>query len=147
MKPSEKLLKGLEFASKNKRDLPYTVLDDKVVAFDCDDTLVMWKGGQEDYISSKDKVKLKCPWSGKEMFLTPHKKHIQKVKGYARSGWFVIIWSMGGGPWANEVSKALHLTEYASLIIGKPEICYDDMPLSEAFGTRKYLQDRKNSND
>ena len=128
---------------------PIVILDDKIAGFDCDDTLVMWTETPADYQPGEGKIAIVDPYkttpSGDPIYiyLTPHKKHIQKLKGYSKSGWFVIVWSMGGGAWAKNVADALGITNKASLIIGKPSIIYDDMPLAEAFGQRKYMQDKK----
>lgn len=133
---------------------PAIFLQDKIVAFDCDDTLVMWDEKGKDYEPADGKVKISDPYyqpsgpysSGRGtpfIYLTPHKKHIQKLKGYAKSGWFVIIWSAGGGPWARNVADALGLREYADLIISKPSVCFDDMPVGEGIGQRKYYTDKK----
>lgn len=126
------------------------ILNDKVVCFDVDDTLVMWNPDGISYYDDPDAIEVPCPSSSygpysrqQSFWLKPHKKHIQKLKGYARSGWFVIIWSAGGGPWARNVANTLGLTEYADLIIGKPSVCFDDLPVGEAIGQRKYYQDKK----
>lgn len=117
------------------------VLADKVVAFDCDQTLVMW--GENRNEPKPDRIEIIDPQDGERLQLTPHHLHIRKLKGYHRAGWFVIVWSMGGGEWAKAVSDALGITEHTSLIIGKPTVLFDDMPTGEAFGTRKYFQPKK----
>lgn len=128
-----------------------TILDDKVVCFDCDDTLVMWHDGglKPDTPGS---IYIKDPYysglyGSSGFYLVPHKKHIQKLKGYARSGWFVIIWSAGGGPWANEVKHALKLEDYVNLTMAKPQICYDDLPVGEGIGRRVWYQPKKERED
>lgn len=49
----------------------------------------------------------------------------------------------GWAAWAKAVVDALELHEHVDLIMCKPGIIYDDMPLNEAFGQRKYYQDKK----
>lgn len=129
----------------------FTNVNDRVVAFDCDDTLVMWTG--KDWEPAAHKVAFNCPISlmgdgqiirTDTVYLVPHQKHIQKLKGYANTGWFVIVWSAGGGAWAKEVVRVLNLENHVSLVTGKPIYCYDDLPLNEAIGQRKYYMDKKN---
>lgn len=115
--------------------------NERVVSFDCDDTLVMW--GDDFYQPNEGRIAILDPNDGKTMYLTPHALHIRKLKGYHQSGWFVIIWSAGGGAWANAVAKALELEEHCSLITAKPSILFDDQPLNNAFGERKYWQPKK----
>lgn len=124
--------------------------NDKVVTFDVDDTLVMWD--DNPFAPEHDKISFENPvsflGSGKiirteTVYLTPHKKHIQKLKGYANSGYFVIVWSMGGGAWAESVVTTLGLQDHVSLITGKPLYLYDDLPLTEALGERRYYQPKK----
>lgn len=109
---------------------------EKVVAFDCDDTLIMW--GDTFYDPQPGRIPIVDPNDNKTMYLTPHKKHVHKVKGYFRAGYFVIIWSAGGGAWANAVARELGLHNFCHLITSKPQFVYDDLPLNEAIGTRKY---------
>lgn len=127
---------------------PVINTNDKVVSFDVDDTLVMWDADCNQ--PGEGKIAVLDPYQSAGygevpiyIYLTPHEKHIQKLKGYARSGFYIIIWSMGGGEWARNVADALKLTEYCDLISGKPVYLYDDMPLNEAFGERKYFQPKK----
>jgi hypothetical protein len=116
-----------------------------------DDTLVIWTGGQEDFEPGSGKIAISNPVGfigGKVVkteifYLTSHDKHIQKLKGYKRSGYYVIVWSMGGGEWAKSVVEALQLKDHVDFVTGKPLYLYDDLPLNEAFGTRKYYDSKK----
>ena len=130
---------------------PIKILNEKVVAFDCDGTLVLW----EEDISYWPKGAIffpnpyysPSPYTGTRgagEYLVPHKKHIQKLKSYSKNGYFVIVWSMGGGPWAQSVVDTLELNEYVDLIMPKPNICYDDMSIGNAFGERKFYKDKEN---
>lgn len=124
--------------------------NDRVVAFDCDDTLVMWDG--DEFQPHTGAIAFANPTSTllsgtilktENVYLVPHRKHIQKLKGYAKSGWFVIVWSAGGGNWANEIVNKLDLKKYVNLITAKPTILFDDLPLQDAIGRREYFMDKK----
>lgn len=117
------------------------VLNKKIVSFDVDQTLVMW--GEKRNEPKEGRILIVDPNDGENMYLTPHTKHIQKLKDYKRSGWFVIVWSASGGDWAHAVCQALDIVDHTSLIIGKPSILFDDLPLNEAFGDRKYMLPKK----
>jgi hypothetical protein len=129
-------------------------LNDRIVAFDCDDTLVMWVGN--DFEPHPKKLLFKNPTTSlgtgevlktEDTYLVPHQKHIQKLKGYSKSGYFVIVWSAGGGAWAKEVIKVLGLEEHVHLVTGKPVYLFDDLPLQDAIGERKYFQPKKFENE
>lgn len=106
--------------------------EDKIVCFDVDDTLVMWAApaGNVPIIDQLD---------GSTVNLRPHSKHIQKLKGYARSGWYVIVWSAGGHLWAKSVVESLKLQDYVDMVMSKPSICYDDLPVGEGIAPRRYF--------
>lgn len=117
----------------------------KFVAFDCDDTLVMWNEVPfQDEIDLYGTIPFQDPYKNKMIHnLRPHKKHIQKLKGYAQSGWTVMVWSAGGWEWAKTVVETLGLQDYVDLIMSKPDVCYDDMPVGEGIAIRKYYLDKK----
>jgi len=124
--------------------------NDRIVAFDCDDTLVMWEG--REWEPGPNRVEFHCPISltgdnviikTDTVYLVPHTKHIQKLKGYKRSGYYIIVWSAGGGAWAKEVVRVLGLEEHVDFVTSKPVYLYDDLPLNEAIGQRKYYQLKK----
>lgn len=119
---------------------PFLLNSDKIVSFDCDDTLVMWPNNPYQY--RKDAVRLELGPKKDIVYLYPHLKHIRKLKGHKRSGYKVIIWSMGGYEWALEVATKLELLDHVDLIMSKPIYLYDDMPLNDAFMYRRYYQPR-----
>jgi hypothetical protein len=126
---------------RNQKHSPVYFAHERPVNFDVDDTLVMWD--DKFHEPGPGKVAIVDPFDGTTVYLTPHEKHIQKLKGYARCGWFVVVWSAGLGPWAKAVVEALGLQEHVDLIMSKPLVCFDDLPLDEAIGVRKYYQPKK----
>lgn len=125
---------------RNKKT-PQVIENKKSVFWDCDDTLVMWDD-QFTQPGGKKEPFIDC-YDGATLYLKPHKKHIQKLKGYANSGWHVVVWSAGGWKWAKTVVYTLQLEGYVDIIMGKPEICFDDLPVGEGVGRREYYQDKK----
>jgi FMN phosphatase YigB (HAD superfamily) len=116
----------------------------KFVAFDCDDTLVMWDRDMMFDESAKGVIEFKDPYQKDISYLLkPHKKHIQKLKGYKNSGWTVMVWSAGGWGWAKTVVETLGLEKHVDIVMSKPRYCYDDLPVGEGIGIRKYYQPKK----
>jgi phosphoserine phosphatase len=113
---------------------------EKVVAFDCDDTLVLW--GDKPFEPGPGKERF-VDQDGEVFYFRVHAKHVQKLKGYARSGYFVIVWSMSGSAWAKAIVEQLKLQDYVSFVTAKPQYLFDDMPLNEAFGKRMFFQPKK----
>lgn len=102
-----------------------------VTAFDCDETLVMWSWDAEH---DKDAIEIMQPMeNGPLSFnkLVPNKPVIERLKGHAAQGHTIIVWSAGGGSWAEAVVKALDLEKFVSACMSKPQFFYDDLPAVE----------------
>lgn len=111
----------------------------KSAFFDCDSTLVMWEGDVSFEGKEKSVIEIKCPYDNGVIRLLPHSKHVQMLIGHARTGWSVVVWSAGGWEWAEAVVKALGVEQYVDIVMSKPVYAYDDLPLSEAVGVRRYF--------
>ncbi len=109
--------------------------DEKVICIDVDDTLVM-----RDVKLLDKTVSIVDPYSGLSITVTPHIKHIDLVEHFHDRGYYVIVWSAGGGLWAQAVVEALHLNKYVDDIMGKPLKYMDDVPCDEWMGNRIYLE-------
>lgn len=123
---------------------------DDAYYFDCDDTLVMWPPGPVAISwpeSHKRAIEFKAPHGRNSFWLKPHLKHIQKLKGRARSGGTVVVWSAGGYKWAEEVVRVLDLWDHVDYIMGKPAICFDDQPVGSGIAPRRYFQPKKDEDD
>lgn len=112
---------------------------EKPVYFDCDDTLVMWKGLGHWDNEEPGVVPVKCVFDNSEIYLKPHTKMIEKLKTLHARGMYIVIWSAGGYEWAKAVMEALQLQKYTHLVIGKPIMMFDDLPTEEALGKTKYI--------
>lgn len=112
-----------------------------VVAFDVDDTILMW--GDDFTKPEEGRIEIIDPYDGSRVYLTPHKKHIGLLKKYKGRGMCVMVWSAGGVQWAKAAINALNLADYIDLVITKPSKYVDDLPASEILGSRIYLQDKK----
>lgn len=109
-----------------------------VVAFDIDDTLVLWS---DTYSQPGDnKIAFLDPYDGSTNYLTPHKKHIALLKKYKGRGMCVIVWSAAGTQWAKSVINTLGLADYIDVVMTKPSKYVDDLQAQEILGSRIYLK-------
>lgn len=107
-----------------------------VVAFDVDDTLVMWDNHTQP---GEGKVSFVDPYDGSFHYLTPHEKHVNLLKKYKARGMMVMVWSAGGAKWAEAVINTLKLAEFVDVVITKPSKYVDDLRADEILGQRVYL--------
>lgn len=78
---------------------------------DVDNTLIMWeKNGHT--------------WK-------PHNAHIELLKRAKIRGQFVVVWSAGGGEWAEKAIDLLGIREFVDIAIGKPMWWVDDLTADE----------------
>jgi FMN phosphatase YigB (HAD superfamily) len=121
---------------------PIFIKEEKVIFFDVDDTLVMWKNDYSHPFNDPGVFEFNDPYDwGRSIFLKPHGKHIKLLKDKHARGYVIVVWSAGGAPWAQEVITKLGLSKYVTLIITKPSKFVDDLTASEVLGTRIYLKD------
>lgn len=97
---------------------PQFISNENIVAFDCDDTLILWDHPKSDKILGSSRYKI-------------HEKHVQLLKRFHARGQFVIVWSKGGAEWAKKVVDLLGIEDYVNLIISKPSWLFDDRPLKD----------------
>lgn len=114
--------------------------NERVAAFDTDNTLVLWNLDNKKLPGC---IKIKNPHDGPEkyFYLKPHKKHVEMLKAYKRAGYFIIVWSNGAAAWSKEVVEALDISSFVDLIITKPLYIFDDLPIEDALGQRRFFED------
>lgn len=104
--------------------------NDHVVAFDVDDTLIMWPWSHEDTEEEKKKLLL-VNHNGYKTLVLPNEKHIELLKRYKAKGKVIIVWSQSGNEWAELIVKTLGLEEYVDFVFTKPEKYVDDLRADE----------------
>lgn len=109
-----------------------------VVAFDIDDTIVIWSGNHTQ--PHEGSIPFLDPYDGTTNHLVPYQKHIDLLKKYKGRGMCVMVWSAGGVQWAKSVINTLGLSDYVDLIITKPSKFVDDLPADQVLGQRIYLK-------
>lgn len=118
-----------------------TLDNEFVVAFDVDETLVMWE--MDISKQAEGRIAFLDPYDGTTNYLTPHKPHIALLKKYKGRGMCVIVWSAGGTQWAKSVVNTLGLADYVDLILTKPSKYVDDLLAHEVLGNRIYLKEKE----
>lgn len=53
-----------------------------------------------------------------------------------------MVWSAGGGDWAEAVVKALGIEEMVDIVMSKPSWYYDDKPCEDWMGKQIYLYEQ-----
>ena len=116
-----------------------TIISDKIVFCDCDDTLVMWNDNESFQSIDKQSIAIICPFQTKHdplgepkvYYLRPNYWTIGKLKELKAKGYTVVVWSAASYLWAEAVVKVLKLEEYVDFCMSKPDICIDDLPPNE----------------
>lgn len=99
----------------------FKVNNGKVIAFDVDDTLVMW-GFDDDYEGPLVDIK----YDGFVEKAIPNEFMIEHLKRMKRRGHRVIVWSFAGSDWAEAVVNSLGLDKYVDVIMPKLSFHMDD---------------------
>lgn len=113
-----------------------------IIAFDCDDTLVMWNADMSWTHKAQGTLEFNAVPSledPKWVYLKPHHGHIEILKKHKKQGYGIVVWSAGGAWWAREVVKVLQLQDYVDVTMAKPVRCYDDIEPNQ-FLEREYLR-------
>ena len=113
-----------------------TIISDKIVFCDVDDTLVMWNNDLSFSAIDKKSTAFMCPFQAKRdplgepkwYYLRPNYKTIQYLKEYKAKGHTIVIWSAGSYLWAETVVKTLKLEDIVDFCMSKPDVCLDDLP-------------------
>jgi hypothetical protein len=109
--------------------------NERIVTFDVDDTLILWGDHKDD----PNAIPIKDPYTDDVFYFLPHKKHIQLVSHFSNRGYYVIVWSAGGGLWANKVVDTLGIRKYVDDVMVKPLKYVDDLDCKEWMGNRIYI--------
>jgi len=113
----------------------------KVVAVDCDDTLVMW-----DRSKYPDLPRVMVDLCGPTE-LVVNQKNVNLVRKLSKLGYSIVVWSQTGYDWAVTVGKAVGLDDCVSLYMTKPRYHVDDMPASVWIGDRLWRDPVTGSNE
>lgn len=115
-----------------------TIKSEQNVFFDVDGTLIVNPGeGAGRLISVLD------PVTDNYILMEAHEPNIRLLLEESHRGSYVVVWSRGGYEWASNVLKALNLTNKVQLVMTKPFVYFDDIPVEQWLTNRVFL----NAND
>lgn len=104
-----------------------TITNRNIVAFDVDDTLILWDEHSKDLTyPTEGRLVVICPYDGKPYSFLVHQRHVDFLKREKAKGSFIIVWSRSEGAWANAVVKALGMEDYVDISMGKVTKFIDD---------------------
>ena len=108
--------------------------NEQVIGFDCDDTLILHRNP----IEGEQTVDVIDPYDGITRTYVIHKPHVKLMKDRMARGCAILMWSQNGPKWAKAVAEALDLKP--TLILAKPCMIVDDLPIQDWIGPRIYLK-------
>ena len=114
------------------------IINEKIIAFDVDDTLVMWPDEKCDKC-----IPIVDPNDNSTNWVRPHEFHIDLLKKHVGRGYTVMVWSQGGYAWAGAVVKELALDNYVDFVMTKPIKYVDDLACQEWMGQHLYFPEHK----
>ncbi len=112
------------------------VFSEQIRPFDVDDTLILHGDkGHSEYrtVSVYDTVE------DKYIKFRVHEPMVRLLLEEYDRGSFIIVWSRSGFAWATAVAKALGIFDKVHLIMSKPMVYFDDMPVESWLKDRVYL--------
>lgn len=108
--------------------------NEQVIGFDCDDTLILHRAALE----GEETVEVLDPYDGVTRTFVVHKPHVKLMKDRMARGCAVLMWSQNGPQWAKAVADSLKLKP--TLILAKPFMIVDDLPVQDWMGARVYMK-------
>lgn len=111
------------------------------VFFDVDETLVLAPTADTGKMHLKEIALVADPINPNETIIRlKHHAMIRLLKEEFSKGSYVIVWSRGGKDWAKAVVKALNLQDYVNLVMTKPMVYFDDLPIEQWLPYRVYIK-------
>lgn len=114
------------------------IKNEDISPFDVDNTLILDQNTNVD--ADNLRVDIWDPITKKFINTYVHEPMVRLLKEQKRRNGFVVVWSRGGFEWATNVVKALHLTEYVDIVMSKPRVYFDDLPVKKWLKDRVYLE-------
>src|SRR5690349_20948629 len=110
--------------------------NEKVVAFDVDETLVEKVYG----IDTSNSGDIELNYYGEIGRYKILQRNVEQIRSHLSRGWSVYVWSHSGPVWANHVLEALGFSDPNIKVQNKPLKYFDDLPAGEWMGERIFLK-------
>lgn len=115
--------------------------NENIRPFDVDGTLIdngyKWESGAE-YVYVKDSI------TNKEIRCKVNRSMVRLLKEESSRGNYVVVWSRSGKEWAKNVILALKLKAYVKLVMAKPLVYFDDLPVEQWLKDRVFIDGNSN---
>ncbi len=115
------------------------ITNERPIPWDVDGTLIEHIRQTATYDHPEELVWVKDTVRGKTVAVKRMEANIRLLEEEFSRGAYVIVWSRSGNQWAKEVIKALRLTKKVHLVLTKPIVYVDDLPVEEWMTTRVFL--------
>jgi hypothetical protein len=112
------------------------IKNERPVFTDIDGTLIVH--GPKQGIPT---VQVYDPESCKYVTMGINRAMVKIVREEKARGAFIIAWSRGGYQWAKNVINALDLEEHTDIVMTKPLVYLDDIPVEKWLETRIFLSE------
>lgn len=113
-----------------------TIKNERPVFTDIDGTLIVH--GPKPGIPT---VQVYDPEAQKYVTMGVNRSMVKLVREEKARGAFIVAWSRGGYQWAKNVINALCLENHVDLVMTKPAVYLDDLPVEEWMETRIFLDE------
>lgn len=100
--------------------------NENIIHFDVDETLIL-----HDPTKHQSSRKIMLDYYGHSNIFAVHEEHVKLLKAYKARGFYIRVNSNNGYRWAEEVVKALHLTDYVDEVSTKAVKYVDDKKEAE----------------
>ncbi len=114
------------------------IKNERIIPCDIDGTLIEHIA-QTPAPSGNDIVWVEDALRGGKIAVRRMAANIRLIEEESLRGAFILVWSRSGNAWAAEVVKALGLKLNEHIIMTKPLVYVDDLPVSEWLKDRVFL--------
>lgn len=112
------------------------IKNENIRPFDVDGTLI---SDGSKYETGHEYAYVQDPLTNKEIRVKINRAMIRLLKEECCRGNYVVVWSRSGWEWAVNVVEALKLKCYVSLVVSKPIVYFDDLPVETWLKDRVFM--------
>jgi hypothetical protein len=114
-----------------------TITNENIRPFDVDGTLIFHpsaiNGGRAPLINVYD------PVTKRYIKMRPNHNMARLLREEKQRGSFILVWSRGGKEWARNVIIAMDLVACVDLVMSKPIVYFDDVPVKKWMKERVFI--------
>lgn len=111
------------------------IANENVRPFDCDGCLIVDKDKSDLVVDVVDPID-----PAKVIKVGVNKPMVRLLREECARGSYIVVWSRGGHQWASNIVYALKIEDCVSLILSKPIVYFDDIPVQEWLKDRVFIE-------